>query len=101
MSDFAYLSRAINKSRIKFDIEPYKDSFIMTFDGSIVAIERSLTKQYMDRVLQNKLGYSKEDSVVKVDSIENLTLICAYLVYEEDINSAEYEDDSDWDSDSW
>jgi len=101
MSDFAYLSRAINKSRIKFDIEPYKDSFIMTFDGLIVAIERSLTKQYMDRVLQNKLGYSKEDSVVKVDSIENLTLICAYLVYEEDINSAEYEDDSDWDSDSW
>lgn len=100
MSNFAYLSRAINKSRIKFDMEPYKDSFLMTFDGSIVAIERSLTTPYMDRVLQNKLGYSKEDNVVKLDSIENMTLVCSYLAYEEDIASSEYEDDSDWDSDS-
>ncbi len=94
---YSYLSNPINKKNLSFQIEDGDDNFLVMFDGSIVAIKTELVKPLRERVLANYLGYKKDDEKVKLDSMENLILVSAYLCIQEELS--EDKSDPDWEPD--
>jgi hypothetical protein len=86
---FSFLSKPINKKNVALSLEDHKDDFIITFDGGIIAVRESLVKPLRDRATKLVIGYEKLSEKFKIDSIENLFLICACYVVESEIASSE------------
>lgn len=82
MSDFVWLDMPLHKNRFKgVDIDDLS-TLQLSFDGSIMAVERSLVEQHYieNNVQMVKAGYEKMPKDLKVETEDDLYKFLAYFV---------------------
>ena len=79
-----WLDSPIHKNQIKFDFmgdEEIKDTLTLSFDGSIMAVDRQMVERYYktEEVDMVKLGYKKMPKI-KVDDKESFYKFLSYMI---------------------